>query len=73
MAMRAASAIGLDVAGVDFITPDVTRSYREVGGAICEINAAPGFRMHVAPTEGRILGFLESTVMQLDARNRTVL
>ncbi len=53
MAMRAANAIGLDVAGVDFITPDVTRSYRDVGGAICEINAAPGFRMHVAPTEGQ--------------------
>ncbi|MEE2903778.1 MAG: cyanophycin synthetase, partial [Myxococcota bacterium] len=52
MAERAAKAIGLDVAGVDFITPDITRSYREVGGAICEVNAAPGFRMHVAPTEG---------------------
>jgi cyanophycin synthetase len=52
MAVRAATAIGLDVAGVDFITPDVTRSHRDVGGAICEINAAPGFRMHVAPTEG---------------------
>ena len=53
MAMRAAKAIGLDVAGVDFITPDITRSYRDIGGAICEINAAPGFRMHVAPTEGK--------------------
>lgn len=52
MAMRTATAIGLDVAGVDFITPDITRSYRDVGGAICEVNAAPGFRMHVAPTEG---------------------
>lgn len=52
MAMRAATAIGLDVAGVDFITPDITRSHRDLGGAICEINAAPGFRMHVAPTEG---------------------
>ena len=52
MAERAAKAIGLDVAGVDFITPDVTKSYKEIGGAICEINAAPGFRMHVAPTEG---------------------
>ena len=37
---------------IRIITPDITRSYREVGGAICEINAAPGFRMHVAPTEG---------------------
>ncbi|MDP7038736.1 MAG: cyanophycin synthetase [Myxococcota bacterium] len=53
MAMRAAKAVGLDVAGVDFITPDVTRSYKDLGGAICEINAAPGFRMHVAPTEGK--------------------
>jgi cyanophycin synthetase len=53
MATRAAQAIGLDVAGIDFITPDISRSYREVGGAICEVNAAPGFRMHVSPTEGR--------------------
>jgi cyanophycin synthetase len=53
MAIRAAKAIGLDVCGVDFITPDVSESYREVGGGICEVNAAPGFRMHVAPTEGK--------------------
>ena len=52
MAQRAAAAIGLDVAGIDFITPDISRSHREVGGGICEVNAAPGFRMHVAPTEG---------------------
>lgn len=52
MAVRAARAIGLDVIGVDFITPDITQSYRDVGGGICEVNAAPGFRMHVAPTEG---------------------
>jgi cyanophycin synthetase len=52
VAKRAARAIGLDVVGVDFITPDITRSFREVGGGICEVNAAPGFRMHVAPTEG---------------------
>ena len=53
MAVRAARAIGLDVIGVDFITPDISQSYREVGGGICEVNAAPGFRMHVAPTEGK--------------------
>jgi cyanophycin synthetase len=53
MAERAVKAIGLDVGGVDFISPDISRSYKEVGGAIVEINAAPGFRMHVAPTEGR--------------------
>ena len=53
MAVRAAQAIGLDVAGVDFLTSDITQSYRETGGAICEVNAAPGFRMHVSPSEGQ--------------------
>ncbi len=53
MAERSARAIGLDVCGVDFLTPDVTKSFKEVGGAICEVNAAPGFRMHVAPSEGK--------------------
>ncbi len=53
MATRAVKAIGLDVGGVDFLTSDITESYKEIGGAICEINAAPGFRMHMAPSEGR--------------------
>ena len=52
MAERAVRAIGLDVGGVDFISPDIAKSHKEVGGAIVEINAAPGFRMHTAPTEG---------------------
>ena len=52
MAVRAVRAVGLDVGGVDFLTDDVARSWREVGGAIVEVNAAPGFRMHVAPSEG---------------------
>lgn len=53
MAIRAAKAIGLDVCGVDFLTPDIGRSYRDIGGGICEVNAAPGFRMHVSPSEGQ--------------------
>jgi len=52
MAVRAVTAIGLDVGGVDFLCPDITESYKKIGGGICEVNAAPGFRMHVAPSEG---------------------
>jgi cyanophycin synthetase len=52
MAVRAVMAIGLDVGGVDFLTPDITKSYKDVGGGIVEVNAAPGFRMHIAPSEG---------------------
>jgi len=52
MAERTIKAIGLDIGGVDFLTKDITKSYREAGGGICEVNAGPGFRMHVAPSEG---------------------
>ena len=53
MAVRAVKAIGLDIGGVDFLSADISKSYKENGAAICEINAAPGFRMHVAPSEGK--------------------
>ncbi|MDJ0708780.1 MAG: cyanophycin synthetase [Woeseiaceae bacterium] len=52
MAIRAIKAIDLDIGGVDFLTRDITESYREAGGGICEVNAGPGFRMHVAPSDG---------------------
>jgi cyanophycin synthetase len=52
MAERAIKAVGLDVGGVDFLIDDITRSYKDIGGAIVEVNATPGFRMHVAPSEG---------------------
>ncbi len=52
IARQAAMIVGVDIAGIDFITDDIARSVRQAGGAICEVNAGPGFRMHTHPTEG---------------------
>ncbi len=52
IARLAAMTVGLDVAGIDFVIPDIAKSVREVRGGIVEVNAGPGFRMHTHPTEG---------------------
>ena len=52
LAQRVAKIIGLDIAGIDIVTPDISRPLREVDGVIVEVNAAPGFRMHVCPSVG---------------------
>jgi cyanophycin synthetase len=52
IAELAARVVGLDIAGIDFICPDISVPVRETGGGIVEVNAAPGFRMHTHPTEG---------------------
>lgn len=52
VAERTAKIIGLDIAGIDVVTSDISRPFREVDGVIVEVNAAPGFRMHFCPSEG---------------------
>jgi cyanophycin synthetase len=52
IAELAGRVVGLDIAGIDFICPDISVPVRETGGGIVEVNAAPGFRMHTNPTEG---------------------
>ncbi|XGV99430.1 MAG: cyanophycin synthetase [Leptolyngbya sp. BL-A-14] len=52
LAQRVAKIIGLDIAGIDVVTADISRPLSEVDGVIVEVNAAPGFRMHVSPSEG---------------------
>jgi cyanophycin synthetase len=52
IAELAARVVGLDIAGIDFVCPDISLPVRETGGGIVEVNAAPGFRMHTHPTEG---------------------
>ena len=53
LAKRAAQIIGLDIAGIDLVTPDISRPLPEVNGVVIEVNAAPGFRMHVCPSQGK--------------------
>ncbi len=52
LAQRVVKIIGLDIAGLDIVTPDIGVPLREAGGVVVEVNAAPGFRMHLAPNEG---------------------
>lgn len=49
---RIARVIGLDVCGIDIMAENLTQPLKENGGVILEVNAAPGFRMHLAPSEG---------------------
>ncbi len=52
LAERVSRVIGLDVCGIDIMAPNLTQPLKENGGSILEVNAAPGFRMHLAPSEG---------------------
>ncbi len=52
MCERIARIIGLDICGIDIMAENLTEPLSEAGGAILEVNAAPGFRMHLDPTDG---------------------
>lgn len=52
-AIEAAKMIGLDIAGVDFVATRIDRPLEETGGAVVEVNAAPGLRMHLDPSYGQ--------------------
>ncbi len=52
MCERIAKIIGLDICGIDIMAKDLYTPVKENGGAILEVNAAPGFRMHIEPAEG---------------------
>ena len=52
LAERVAGIVGLDICGIDVLTSDIAIPLNETRGAVIEVNAAPGFRMHISPTEG---------------------
>ncbi len=65
MAERIARIIGLDICGIDVMAPDLKEPIRENGGAVLEVNAAPGFRMHIEPAEGLPRNVAEPVVEML--------
>jgi cyanophycin synthetase len=62
---RAARIIGLDIAGIDVVTKDIALPIDIHGGGIVEVNASPGFRMHLHPSEGRSRPVGEAVVSML--------
>lgn len=53
LAVLAAKVIGIDIAGIDVVTDDISKSILETGGTIVEVNTAPGIRMHLYPSQGK--------------------
>ncbi|MGE5560858.1 MAG: cyanophycin synthetase [Chloroflexota bacterium] len=53
IALRIARLVGLDVCGIDLVVDDISRPLTEANGAVIEVNAAPGIRMHHYPSAGR--------------------
>jgi len=70
-ALRASRVLGLNVAGVDFLSTDISRSYREIGGGICEVNFSPGLRPHWNADPGRdVVGPIMDTLFAPGATGR---
>ena len=65
MCERIAKIIGLDICGIDIMASDLRTPVTENGGAILEVNAAPGFRMHIEPSEGLARNVAEPVVDML--------
>ncbi|RYF91433.1 MAG: cyanophycin synthetase, partial [Chitinophagaceae bacterium] len=62
---RIAKIIGLDICGIDIMVKDLRSPINEIGGAVLEVNAAPGFRMHIDPSEGLARNAAEPVVDML--------
>jgi cyanophycin synthetase len=65
MCERIAKIIGLDICGIDIMAADLRTPVTENGGAVLEVNAAPGFRMHIEPSEGLARNVAEPVVDML--------
>ncbi|HEY0079684.1 MAG TPA: cyanophycin synthetase [Pyrinomonadaceae bacterium] len=62
MCIRAARVVGLNICGVDLVLEDIAKPLSEQRGGVIELNASPGLRMHLYPSEGRAQNVAEKIV-----------
>jgi cyanophycin synthetase len=70
-AVDAARTVGLDIAGIDVLATDISQSLEEQRGAVVEVNAGPGLRMHLEPSAGKPRPVGEAIVAQLFPEGQT--
>ncbi len=71
MAERISKIIGLDICGIDIMAADLKVPITENGGAVLEVNAAPGFRMHIEPSVGIARNVAEPVIDMLFPKENT--
>lgn len=71
LAERIARVIGLDICGIDIMAESLTEPVKQNGGVVLEVNAAPGFRMHLAPTVGKPRNVATPVVNMLFPKGKT--
>ncbi|WP_026977200.1 cyanophycin synthetase [Flavobacterium tegetincola] len=65
MAERIATLVGLDICGIDIMAPSISNSITQNNGVVLEVNAAPGFRMHLSPSSGKSRNVAKAVVDML--------
>ncbi len=65
MAERLSKIINLDICGVDVMSPTLSEPLQQIGGVVLEANAAPGFRMHLEPSQGKSRNVAKAVVDML--------
>lgn len=70
-AERISKIVGLDICGIDIMAPDLKVPITENGGAVLEVNAAPGFRMHIEPSAGLARNVAEPVINMLFPKGST--
>ncbi len=70
MAERLAKIVGLDICGIDIMSPNLSEPLGSIGGVVLEVNAAPGFRMHLEPSQGKSRNVAAAVVDMLFPKNK---